>query len=178
MKKIALVSGIVLAAATAALVLGLRASGKADVPGFFGLGTLQADVNLTLELLLVAGLTVGMALARRGHIEAHRINQTTWVMVNAVLVALIMVGSIRAFKLAHFSDLANPGNFIIAAHALFGTLTFAAGAWLVLQMNDILPERLHIRNWKALMRADACRLLDRRHPRHRDVSCVVFRMIA
>ncbi len=63
-----------------------------------------ADVNITLEVLLVTGLTVGMTLARRGHIEAHRTNQTTWVMVNAVLVAPIMAGSIRAFKLAHFSD--------------------------------------------------------------------------
>ena len=122
------------------------------MPGFFGLGTLLADVNITLEILLVTGLTVGMTLARRGRIEAHRANQTTWVMVNAALVALIMVGSIRAFKLAHFSDLANPGNFIIVAHAVFGTLTFAAGAWLVLQMNDILPQRLHVRNWKSLMR--------------------------
>jgi len=48
---------------------------------------LLADVNITLEVLLVTGLTVGMTLARRGHIEAHRTNQTTWVTVNAVLVA-------------------------------------------------------------------------------------------
>jgi hypothetical protein len=73
-------------------------------------------------------------------------------MVNAVLVALIMVGSIRAFKLAHLSDLLNPGNFIIVAHAIVGTLTFVAGAWLVLQMNDILPPRFHVRNWKNMMR--------------------------
>lgn len=152
MKKTALLCGIVLAGAAAALVAGLRAAGKADTPGFFGLGTLLADVNITLEVLLVLGLTVGMALARRGSIEAHRVNQTAWVMVNAVLVALIMVGSIRAFKLAHVSDLLNPGNFIIVAHAVVGTLTFAAGTWLVLQMNDILPPRLHIRNWKNLMR--------------------------
>ena len=153
MKKTALIAGIVLAGAVAALVLALRAFGKADAPGFFGPGPRLADINLTLELLLVAGLTFGMMLARSGNIEAHRVNQTVWVLVNAVLVALIMIASIRTFKLAHLSDLANRGNLITVIHATMGTLTFVAGLWLVLQMNDILPERWHIRRWKTLMRA-------------------------
>ncbi|MEP6997519.1 MAG: hypothetical protein ABI900_07715 [Betaproteobacteria bacterium] len=153
MKKTALFAGIALAGAVVALVLALRATGKADTPGFFGLGTLLADINLTLELLLVAGLTLGMMLARRGSIEAHRISQTAWVLVNAALVALIMVPSIRTFKLAHLSDLTNVGNLIIVVHATIGTLTLLAGLWLVLQMNDILPARVHIRGWKTLMRA-------------------------
>jgi len=152
-KKMALFAGLVLAATAAAVVLVLRATGKADAPGFFGLGTRQADINITLELLLVAGLTFGMVLARRGSIDAHRVNQTMWVLVNAVLVALIMIPSIRTFKLAHLSDLANGGNLVIAAHALAGGLTLLAGLWLVLQMNDILPARWHIRGWKTLMRA-------------------------
>jgi len=152
-KKTALFAGIALAAVAAALVLVLRASGKADAAGFFGPGTLLADVNLTLELLLVAGLSFGMMLARRGNIEAHRVNQTAWVLVNAVLVGLIMIASIRTFKLAHLSDLANSGNLIIVVHATVGALTLLAGLWLVLQMNDILPARWHIRGWKTLMRA-------------------------
>lgn len=28
----------------------------------------------------------------------------------------------------------------------------ACGLWLVLQMNDILPQRWHIRGWKTLLR--------------------------
>jgi hypothetical protein len=151
-KKAALFCGVVVAAATAALVMGLHSAGKADVPGFFGPGTMLADVNVTLEVLLVLGLTFGMGLARSGRIEAHRTNQTIWVSVNAALVALIMVGSIRTFKLARWSDLANTGNTIIVVHAVIGTLTFAAGLWLVLQMNDILPERMHFRGWKSMMR--------------------------
>ena len=153
MKKTALIAGIVLAGAVAALVLALRAFGKADAPGFFGPGTLLADINITLELLLVAGLTFGMMLARSGNIEAHRVNQTAWVLVNAVLVALIMIASIRTFRLAHLSDLANSGNLIIVIHATVGALALLAGLWLVLQMNDILPARWHIRGWKTLMRA-------------------------
>lgn len=153
MKKTALYAGIVLAGTAAALVLALRAAGRADAPGFLGLGTRLADINIMLEVLLVAGLTLGMMLARRGNIEAHRVNQPAWVLVNAALVALIMIGSIRTFKIAHLSDLANDGNLIIVAHALVGALTLLAGLWLVLQMNDILPARWHVRRWKTLMRA-------------------------
>ena len=152
MNRAALVAGIVLGALVAALVLVVRAAGKADAPGFIGVGTLLADVNLALEILLVLGLTFGMALARRGNVEAHRINQTAWVLVNAVLVALIMIGSIRTFKVAHPSDLLHGGNLIIVVHALLGALTFLSGLWLVLQMNDVLPRALHVRGWKTLMR--------------------------
>jgi hypothetical protein len=95
-RKTALFAGVVMAATAAVLVLLLRAAGKADAPGFFGLGTRQADINITLELLLVAGLTFGMMLARRGSIDAHRVNQTMWVLVNAALVALIMIASTAA----------------------------------------------------------------------------------
>jgi len=152
-KKTALFAGLVLAAAAAALVLALRAAGKADAPGFFGAGTLLADINILLELLLVGGLTFGMMLAKSGNIAAHRVNQSAWVMVNAVLVALIMIPSIRTFKLAHLSDLGNSGNLIVVVHAAIGAATLIAGLWLVLQMNDILPARWHIRGWKTLMRA-------------------------
>jgi hypothetical protein len=152
MKRTALLCGVVAAAATAALIIGLRAVGKADIHGFLGPGTMLADINVALEVLLVVGLTFGMGLARSGRIEAHRTNQTIWVSVNAALVALIMIGSIRTFKLAHWSDLANTGNLIIVVHALIGTLTFVAGLWLVLQMNDVLPERMHVRGWKTMMR--------------------------
>lgn len=153
MRKAALFAGVIAIGIVAALVLALRASGKADGPGFFGLGTLQADINITLELLLVIGLTVGMMLARSGSIDAHRVNQTAWVLVNGALAALIMIPSIRTFKLAHVSDLANSGNLIVVAHAAIGASTLLAGLWLVLQMNDILPARWHVRGWRTMMRA-------------------------
>jgi hypothetical protein len=152
-KKTALIAGIVVAGAVAALVLVLRASGKADAPGFFGSGTLRADINIILELQLVGGLTFAMLLAKSGNIGAHRVNQSAWVIVNAVLVALIMIPSIRTLKLAHLSDLGNSGNLIVVIHAAIGALTLIAGLWLLLQMNDILPARWHLRGWKTLMRA-------------------------
>jgi hypothetical protein len=152
MRKAAILAGCTVAAAAAAVVLVLKATGKADSGGFIGPGGLNADINLALELLLVLGLTYGMYLARKGNIEAHRINQTIWVLVNAVLVACIMIGSILGFKLNSFAELADPGIGITWLHALIGTFTLVSGLWLVLQMNDILPQRFHITWWKTLMR--------------------------
>jgi hypothetical protein len=150
--KRAIIIGIVAFAATAVLVLAVKASGKADGGGFLGRGTLLADVNLALELLLVAGLTFGMFLARSGNIEAHRANQTAWVLVNAALVAMIMASSIAGFKIGSVAALLNVGNAITVLHALAGIFTLLAGSWLVLQMNYLLPERFHVRRWKGLMR--------------------------
>lgn len=152
MRKIAILASCAAAATTVAVMLSISAAGKADSGGFIGPGGLNADINLVVGLLLVFGLTFGSYLARKGSIEAHRINQTIWVLVNAALVACIMVGSILSFNLNSLSHLANPGIGLTWLHALIGTLTVVAGLWLVLQMNDILPQRFHITWWKNLMR--------------------------
>ena len=152
MRRNALLIGGLAFAGVAAGVLALKAAGKEGAGGFLAGGTLLADLNVLLQILLVLGLTAGALLARAGNIEAHRINQTVWVLVNAALVAFIMASSMAGFKLAKLADLANAGNAITVLHAVIGTLTVAAGLWLVLQMNDLLPQRWHVRGWKTLMR--------------------------
>lgn len=152
MKKNAILTGGAVAAAVAAVVLGIKAAGKQGDPGFLGPGVLIGDLNLVLEILLVLGLTFGFLLARRRKIEAHRVNQTTWVLINAVLVAFIMVSSLQDEKLGSIADVADTRLWVTWLHALIGTFTVAAGLWLVLQMNDILPRRFHVRWWKNLMR--------------------------
>ncbi len=152
MRKLAILAGGALAVAVAALALGVIAAGKKGDAGFFGPGVLLADINLTLEILLVLGLTLGFFLARAGKIEAHRVNQTIWVLVNAALVAFIMASSMQEVKLKSIADLADTRYWVTWLHALIGTFTVAAGLWLVLQMNDILPQRLHVKWWKNLMR--------------------------
>ena len=152
MNKRALVVGGLALAITAGVVLAIKASGKADAGGFLGPGPLLADVNLLLEILLVLGLTVGMRLAHSGNIEAHRVNQTAWVLVNTALVAFIMASAMASFKIASLKALADVGNAITVLHGLIGTLTFISGLWLVLQMNDVLPPSWHMRRWRVLMR--------------------------
>ncbi len=153
MGKTGWVAGAVIVAATFAVVLGLRLAGKHEAGGFIGPGPLLADINLLAEILLVLGLTAGAFLARAGNIDAHKRNQTTWVLVNLVFVVFLMAGSIASFKFNGLADLRNIGNLVTWLHALVGTLTVGAGLWLVLQMHGLMPSFLHVQRWKGLMRA-------------------------
>jgi CDGSH-type Zn-finger protein/uncharacterized membrane protein YozB (DUF420 family) len=146
-----ILGGLLVVGAAVAIVV-VEAAGKWSASGFLGPGGLIPDFNLTLELLLVAGLTFGGWLAKRGNIAAHRYNQTVWVLVNAVLVALIMARGMDNAALESASDLTKLHLLVPWLHALLGAATVAAGLWLVLQMNGWLPRRLHLRGWKTLMR--------------------------
>jgi hypothetical protein len=152
MRAAAIVSGLAMFCAVAAAALGIFAQGIEGQRGFLGPGALIADVNLALNVVLVLGLTFGAWLARRGRIEAHRINQTIWVLVNAALVTFIMLSSMQDVKVDSLAALGDTRVWLTWLHATIGTLTLIAGLWLVLQMNDLIPSALHVRAWKTLMR--------------------------
>ena len=151
--RFGLAAGGVLIAGVIAAILALNATGMREAPGVFGWGALISDLNLALEILLVAGVTLGYWLAKRGNIAAHRANQTVWVLVNTVLVVLIMAGAMQDVRPAGVSDFAKPQVAVAWLHAALGSVTVLGGLWLVLQMNGILPRRFHVRRWKTLMRA-------------------------
>jgi CDGSH-type Zn-finger protein/uncharacterized membrane protein YozB (DUF420 family) len=151
-RRFSLAFGAVLLAGVTAAVLAIEAAGKWSAPGFLFSGALIPDLNLALQMLLVAGLTFGGWLAKRGNIAAHRYNQTVWVLVNAVLVVLIMARGMDNAAFEAASDLARPHILVPWLHAAIGTATVAAGLWLVAQMNGLLPRRFHVRGWKTLMR--------------------------
>jgi hypothetical protein len=151
-RRVALLAGVAFGVVTAAVLFALRAAGKGSLNGFLGPGSLLADLNLVLELLLVLGLTAGMLLARRGKIEAHRVNQTVWALVNAALVVAVMIPSLKNAKLGKLADLAHWSAALPWLHAAAGALTVASALWLVLQMNEILPAGVHVSWWKTLMR--------------------------
>ena len=136
-----------------AWIAGIWIAGLEGSRGFFGPAPLIADANLILEVFLVAGVSYGFALARRGNIDAHQVNQTTWVVLNLGLVALVMAGSMQDVKVAGASELADWRIGVTWLHALSGTLAALAGLWIVLQMNNVLPAALHVAWWKNLMRA-------------------------
>ena len=122
-KTIALLAGGALALATAAIIFALRAAGKGATAGFLGPGSLLADLNLVLEALLVLGVTAGMLLARRGRIEAHRVNQTIWALVNVALVVAVMIPSLQNAKIGSLADLAHASAAVPWLHAALGLLT-------------------------------------------------------
>jgi hypothetical protein len=149
----AIITGAAIVAAALTWVIGIGLLGREGSPGFFGPGPLIADVNLFLEVLLVVGLAYGYVLAQRGNIEAHQVNQTIWVVLNIGLIALIMAGSMQDVKPSNFSDFARWRIGVTWLHALVGTLSALAGVWIVLQMNNFLPQHWHVRWWRNLMRA-------------------------
>lgn len=151
-RRFSLVFGGLLLAGTAAAILGIEAAGKWSVRELTRSGALIPELNFALEILLLAGLTFGYWLAKRGNIAAHRYNQTIWVLLNAVLVTLIMAGGMENAALESAADLARIGNWVPWLHATIGAATVIAGLWLVLQMNGLLPQWLHVRGWKTMMR--------------------------
>ena len=152
-RRTAIATAAVMVGGSLAWIGGIWLAGLEGARGFFGAGPLIADANLVLEVFLVAGITYGFLLARRGRIDAHQVNQTTWVVLNLGLIALVMAGSMQDVAIAKASDLANWRTAVTWTHALSGTLTAFAGLWIVLQMNNVLPAALHIAGWKNLMRA-------------------------
>ncbi|MBM3357454.1 MAG: hypothetical protein FJY54_06975 [Betaproteobacteria bacterium] len=152
MRRFSLAAGAVLLAGVTAAILAIEAAGKWSAPGFLFSGALIPDLNLALQVLLVAGLTFGAWLAKRGNIAAHRYNQTIWVLLNAVLVVLIMARGMENAAFEAASDLAKPHILVPWLHAAVGTVTVSAGLWLIAQMNGLLPKPLHVRGWKTLMR--------------------------
>jgi hypothetical protein len=151
-KRTAIVTAAIMVAGSLAWILGISLSGFARSPGFFGPGPLIADANLILEIILVAGVTYGFVLARRGNVEAHGINQTTWVVLNVGLIVLVMAGSLHDVGASRMADFADWRIRVTWLHAAIGTLTALTGVWIVLQMNNALPRSLHVSNWKGLMR--------------------------
>jgi len=101
----AIATAAAMVAGSLAWIGGIWASGLEGAPGFFGPGPLIADANLILEVFLVAGVSYGFALARRGNINAHQINQTTWVALNLGLIVLVMAGSMQDVRIAKTADL-------------------------------------------------------------------------
>ena len=152
-RRQAIVTAAVMVAGALAWITGIWASGLEGAHGFLGLGPLIADANLILEIFIVAGVTYGFVLARRGNIDAHQVNQTTWVVLNIGLIVLVMAGSMQDVKIARTAELADWRIGVTWLHAAVGTLTAAAGLWIVLQMNGVLPPALHVAGWKNLMRA-------------------------
>src|SRR5260221_9492092 len=106
-RRSAIITAAVMVGGSLAWIAGIWISGLEGSRGFFGLGPLIADANLILEIFLVAGITWGFLLPRRGNIDAHQLNQTTWVVLNLGLIALVMAGSMQDLKIAETGELAH-----------------------------------------------------------------------
>src|SRR5258705_2106161 len=131
----AIVTAAVMVAGSLAWVAGISLSGLEGSRGFFGAGPLIADANLILEVFLVAGITYGFLLARRGNIDAHQINQTTWVVLNIGLIVLVMAGSMQDLQNSKAAAFCGFRIAVTLLHTALRTLTTLSRRSNLLQLS-------------------------------------------
>jgi uncharacterized membrane protein YozB (DUF420 family) len=125
--------------------------------GFLGTGaTFAADLNLMVQLLMGLALVAGVMLAKRKRYRAHGICQSTVLLLNLVMIALVMGPSFRrqvapalprGFHKHYFAAAAVHGFFGIAAELLGLYIVLVAGT-------NVVPPSLRFRNWKLWMRGE------------------------
>jgi len=118
----------------------------------FGTRT-AADINLAAQLLILAGLLVGFALARRKRFAQHANVQTTMVLINLLLILLIMGVSFYDYVIDGGTTTGRVAQLMIV-HAALGILAEGAAIYLILRMRtELIPPSLRVENFKLVMRA-------------------------
>src|SRR5437660_11533267 len=84
--------------------------------GFLGTGaTCGADLNLLVQFIMGAALVAGAALAKKKRYTAHGICQTTVLLLNLIMIALVMLPSFRFQVVPAFPRVFRKRYSIIAA---------------------------------------------------------------
>lgn len=123
--------------------------------GFLGWGgTLEADVNLLMQLALGAMVIFGFVLARRQKFQWHAANQSFAVLANITLVALVMFPSFYREVLPSIKNAGHDRSILFGlAHSIVGTIALGLALWVVLSAKTrLLPEKMRMQRWKIWMR--------------------------
>jgi len=114
-----------------------------------------ADFVLVLEIVMGIGLLVGARLARKGRFRQHAWCQSTIVVLNLAVVAVMMIPSFRVHVLPRVPAKLGKAYYALATtHAAFGTMTEIAGLYILLSAGtSVLPEKLRITKYKLWMRS-------------------------
>src|SRR2546425_10114610 len=100
--------------------------------GFLGTGaTLNADLNLLVQLTMGVALLVGMFLARRNRFTAHGICQATVMLLNLAMIGLIMWPSFRGVIPQLPAGLGERYYAVATAHAALGIVAELLGLYIV-----------------------------------------------
>jgi uncharacterized membrane protein YozB (DUF420 family) len=127
------------------------------INGFLGTGaTFKADLNLVVQLMMGVALIAGSLLARRQRYTAHGICQTTVLLSNLLMIGLVMWPSFQQQVRPALPKVLHKWYYAAATiHALLGVMAELLGLYIVIVAGtNILPQRLHFKNWKRWMRAE------------------------
>lgn len=125
--------------------------------GFLSTGaTFGADLNLIVQILMGVALLTGGLLARRKRYKAHAICQTTVLLLNLLMIALVMWPSFQQQVVPAFPRVFRKRYYILAAiHGALGMAAEILGLYIVLVAGtNILPQRLRFKRWTLWMRAE------------------------
>jgi uncharacterized membrane protein YozB (DUF420 family) len=113
-----------------------------------------ANVVLVLEIAMGLGLLLGARLARKRHFRQHAWCQSTIVLLNLAVVAVMMIPSFRVHVLPRVPAKLGKAYYALATtHAAFGTVTELAGLYILLSAGtSLLPDKLRITKYKVWMR--------------------------
>ena len=114
-----------------------------------------ADLALLIEIMMGVALFAGAVLARRGRYRAHAWCQSTVVLLNLVAIGFAMAPSFYVQVAPKIPRaIRKPYYAIAAGHAVLGALAELVGLYVIVAAGtNILPRCLHLRNYRAWMRA-------------------------
>ena len=125
--------------------------------GFLGTGaTFGADLNLVVQLIMGVALLAGALLAKHKRYRAHGICQTTVLLLNVLMIALVMWPSFQQQVKPTLSKVHHKWYYEVAIiHAALGVTAELLGLYIVIVAGTkLLPRRLRFNNWKWWMRAE------------------------
>jgi uncharacterized membrane protein YozB (DUF420 family) len=114
-----------------------------------------ANLALVLEIGMGIALLLGARLARRGRFRQHAWCQSTIVLLNVAVIAVMMIPSFRVHVFPRLPAKLGKAYYALAtAHAALGGVTEIAGLYILLSAGtSVLPDKLRITKYKAWMRS-------------------------
>lgn len=125
--------------------------------GFLGTGaTFYADLNLIVQIAMGLALLYGMMLARKKNFQAHKICQSSVMILNLLMIFLIMSPSFHRQVQPQIPQGLQDAYYLVAfIHAALGTLAELLGLYIVLvAATNILPEKLKFDRYRPWMRTE------------------------
>lgn len=123
-------------------------------PGFLGTSAnWAADMTLVVSVLVALILSVGAMMAVWGRYSIHRVLQTTGVIINAVLVAWMMILPYRDFVAPGIPQRLDESFYwVTTLHAAVGLSALVFGLFVALRGNGLMIRALQFSNYKLFMR--------------------------
>jgi uncharacterized membrane protein YozB (DUF420 family) len=125
--------------------------------GFLGTGApFGADLNLVVQLIMGVALLAGALLAKHKRYRAHGICQTTVLLLNVLMIALVMWPSFQQQVNPTLSKVHHKWYYEVAImHAALGVTAELLGLYIVIVAGtELLPRWLRFNNWKWWMRTE------------------------